>query len=221
MGCGMEYILNYLISFGLKREKTFLRELCRLEYGVSVFCHKLSIQASEQGLDALAKVLEEQGNSELKHGIMLGGLVDGKSKLVVNSGGTGHWTPGQPLPCGGWQRGKRQSFDGLSQKYFGLRMLFNGRKAENYNWIDKLAFMHVLELGTGRFYSALSSHSLAPEPLKAIASKIKTDEQNHALQLFFWMEYFSDRKEFYIRKWSLKSKLAMPGLLVDLLLRLN
>jgi rubrerythrin len=219
-----------------KAARRLLRELGRIEFGVAVFCRKLSIQAKSQGDTNLADMLLKHANSEERHGKMLGSLADGSARLRLDAG-NGMWVeiklegetdlikPIESDRCFhqlSWNStrypGKRifakmEHFDGISQRYLALRILFDGKKPESLSWKDKLAFMAVLEDGTRSFYMELAKQ---PGALGAIASQIAEDEEHHANYLKSAVGQFSSCPLEEIRHWQKRVAIASIFVLFDL-----
>jgi rubrerythrin len=196
-------ILKLLIKLGLRDEKRFLRLLAKLEYGVSLFCSKLSAIAANEGHENLSTLLTTQAREEKHHGRMLASLADGKERV----------TPLKNAP-GSWQDGHFENFDGISKRYVSLRLLFGNRRADDYQWCDRLAFMCVLEEQTSAVYEILSE--IGNEQLRAIAQQIKNDEIGHCDCLKYALAQFSHFPEADLQKWEKRLFWAKLGLLVDM-----
>jgi|GEM_PF-3592850 len=232
----------------LKRNKQkFLRLLAKLEYGLAAFCSKLKDQASEEGLVYLETMLCQHQKEEYNHGLMLSTCGDGKNRISPDRvGATGRWVkilkdqenltaknitnnipatiqtktiewdsikyPGEKL------KGVFESFDGISFRYLALRLLFRNQPASSYSWIDKLAFMSVLEEATGAFYRRLMNVDDAG--LSAIAAKIAGDEFNHANYLVIALNAItnsSEETQKAIQKWRDRIYWSKFGLIFDVI----
>jgi hypothetical protein len=187
-----------------KNEKIILRFLTKLEYGVSIFCYKLAVKARTQNKECLANCLMEHGNDELKHGKMLGCVSDGKNFIKKNTD-WGRWIP---------DLSKHENFDGISRRYLSARLFFMNKKAIYYDWVDRLAFMYVLEKLTNSFYITLSATEIS-EPLKAIAAQIAEDEQSHSDYLLEELKKITDKPQHYVKKWERRANFAIIGVVID------
>ncbi|MBO3459943.1 ferritin-like domain-containing protein [Aetokthonos hydrillicola Thurmond2011] len=71
----MKKLIIYLIIYiGLRRKQRFIRQLSKLEYGVSIFCKKL---AANSPTPDLAQMLNNHAIQEAHHGRMLDSLANG------------------------------------------------------------------------------------------------------------------------------------------------
>lgn len=236
----MEPLIKIIIYLGLKDEQRFLRLLAKLEYGVSIFCNKLAQQASEERHFNLATSLEKHAQEEERHGKMLASLIDGNLR-IRKTDKTGRWTklirlttgeniaePNPEKDCqiqkivwdsykypGEKLEGYFESFDGLSRRYISLQLLLGGRKATDFDWSDRLAFMHCLEEGTREFYRVLSQEGKS-EPLRAIVSQIMDDEASHSEYLRYALGHFTHFPDDEIKKWQRRLWWGMLGLLIDM-----
>ncbi|NWF61765.1 hypothetical protein CEN49_19300 [Fischerella thermalis CCMEE 5273] len=232
-------LLRLIIYLGLKKEREFILAIAKIEYGVAVFCRKLSSQATDY--PHLAKLLESHAQQEIKHGKMLSSLINNKIKLKGNGQwlsifrpATGEYLIENPSLRTGikisngifieWDsitfkgeklQGIFENFDGISQKYLAAKLLFGGDKASCFDWADKLAFMHILEKEAHKFYTVLAQIAQGT-PLGAIASQIADDEQHHADYLKAGYNHFSPSIQ-KIEKWHKKVNFAKWGVLIDLL----
>ncbi|KYC42057.1 hypothetical protein WA1_18825 [Scytonema hofmannii PCC 7110] len=236
----MRTLIKLIIYIGDRKEERFLRLLAKLEFGVAIFCEKLSRMAHEEGYYNLSKMLAEHAKQEEKHGRMLSSLVDGCDRISLN-GQTGHWfhlkrSNGQDIlktrnnrdskaevATLSWDsvaypgeriEGEYEALDGISQRYFSLRLLFGGHKPADFSWADRLAFMHCLELRTKEFYEMLSTQSKL-ETLRAISSQIAIDEKEHGDYLKYALTSFSELPASHIEKWQFRLYCSLWGLLVD------
>ena len=226
-------LIKLIIHLGLRQEQRFLRLLAKLEYGVGVFCLKLSEKARDEEYDNLATLLESHGKEEIKHGKMLASLCDGRQRIEAR--GNIRWlsfrndageelaqhpdplTQGTPIQLeheGEAIAASFENLDGLSNRYFSLRLLFQGLDAASYSWSDRLAFMIVLESETKKFYHHLGQATRSV-PLNAIALSISNDEENHAEYLRYALFYFSHFPRDEIDKWASRLNWARWGLVVD------
>ena len=211
----LKLALNYLL---MNDERKLIRELANIEYGVSLFCSKLAIQAKGKH-DDLAKLLTEHSNQELKHGRMLGSLADGRKAIRPNAS-NGHWVeeamPGYRQVSWGNRKRYYKNFDGLNQRYFSFKIFFMGAKPSTLEWCDKIAFMCILEELSQLFYRSLGTHAKASEPLKAIACQIAEDEKHHADYLEAALYNLGCSPDSYLNKWRIRSKVAFMGLIFDI-----
>lgn len=227
----MQFLFTIIIKLGLTKPKLFLRTLIKLEYGVSAFCSKISAEAYNQGYFNLSSLLETHAKEENKHGLMLGALADGQNKILLR--GTGRWlsfknvhtgielatlpepsTPGKVIFMPEKNiLGIFQNLDGLSQRYLSLRLLFRGKKAADFDWCDRIAFMCALEHISQQFYAKLAD--IADEPLKAIALQISQDELEHSDYLKYTLTSMSNLPSQDIKKWEGRIGWSMLGLVFD------
>lgn len=225
----MQKLLIWLIIYiGDRHEQFFLRHLAKLEFGLAVFCYKLARIASDEGKHNLAAMLHKHGQDEEKHGKMLASWSDRAHRIRLR--GNGQWisfnkdgqeliqnhpepdTPGVKITSENFT-GIFNNFDGLSKRYLSLWLLFGGKSAADYDWADRLAFMHVLERGTSQFYQVLAQKSKSPA-LQAIANQIYRDELEHADYLKSTSLHLSLAPDFV--KWEIRVGLASWGLLYDI-----
>lgn len=194
--------LKLIVFIGRHKEQQFFRELAKIEYSVGIFCSKLAAIAANEGKLHLSKDLSIHSTQETKHGKMLASLCDGKDKIVPDKNTNGKLLTKQlgdinlikptyaihsnDVKSMSWKRltGEHvtatfENFDGLSDRYISLRFLFAGKKAAEFSWDDRFAFMHALERVTELFYQLLSESKCSPA-LKAIAAQIANDEQQHS-----------------------------------------
>lgn len=214
----------------MRRQREFLRLIAKLEYGVSIFCLKMSERAECEGHYNLANLLKKHSEEEKKHGIMLAALADGQKKLKLS--GNGRWTTLKNLDTGeeiaqfpDMEEGTKiflkdknllgifQNLDGISQRYLSLKILFRGLRAEDFEWTDTLAFMAALETVTKRFYSKLAEVTEAP--ISTIAKQISEDESQHSEYLKIVLSQFTPLPEVEISKWRARIRWASLGLIVD------
>ena len=200
----------------------------------------MATSAHNEGHFNLATLLEAHAIDEKKHGRMLAAIADGERKIVPLKGGVGRWVKIQRLATGEimeratpdpdaisrqitWDsvrfpgeqmQGYFENFDGLSQRYFSLWLLFGGRPAASFEWHDKLAFMCALEKGTQEFYRVFEQ-SITLESTKAIVASIIVDESKHSDYLYSCLRQFSDFPDADIMKWRFRLSVAFWGLLVD------
>ena len=227
------FLTKLIINIGLRQEQKFLRLLAKAEFGVSIFCKKLAVAAAEENKPNLAALLQSHAKEEEKHGKMLASLVDGNERFHTEGSGRFisivrpngeelrrnpdktsqgkilEWDsinfPGERLI------GNFENFDGLSKRYFTLRLLFGNKSAFDYNWDDRLAFMYVLEQETQCFYEHLATSS-ATSALKAIASQIARDELRHTDYLKKTLLH----RNADVEKWRDRMMVAFWGLVIDL-----
>jgi hypothetical protein len=227
------FLTKIIINIGLRQEQKFLRLLAKIEFGVSIFCKKLAVAATEENKPNLAALLQSHAKEEEKHGKMLASLADGNERFhhegsgrfisIVRPNGD-ELRRNQDLEAQGkileWDsvnlpgerlQGLFENFDGLSKRYLSLRLLLGNRSAFDYNWDDRLAFMYILEQHTLEFYGLLAT-SHAHEPLRAIASLIALDELDHADYLKSLLLYHNSD----IEKWRDRLWFASWGLVVDM-----
>jgi hypothetical protein len=226
----MFLIIRIIIFIGMRHPIEFLRFLALLEYGVSIFCLKMSERARLQGHFNLAKLLSQHSVQEHKHGVMLASLADGKNKIKPS--GNGRWLTLKKVDTGeelarfpdkgeGTEvflpnqnlLGVFQNLDGLSQRYLSLKILFLGKKAEDFEWTDTLAFMSALETVTKRFYTQLALSTEAP--LSTIAQQISEDESQHSEYLKICLSQFTHFPEVEIDRWRARIRWATIGLVID------
>lgn len=226
----MFLIIKIIIYIGMRRQQEFLRLLAKLEYGVSIFCLKMSERARNEEHFNLAKLLSQHSEQENKHGLMLASLADGKNKIKPS--GNGRWLTLKKVDTGeelarfpdkgeGTEvflpnqklLGVFQNLDGLSQRYLSLKILFLNKKAEDFEWTDTLAFMSALETITKRFYSRLAE--VAEAPLSTIAQQISEDESQHSEYLKISLSQFAPLPEVEIDRWRARIRWASIGLIFD------
>ena len=110
-----------------------------------------------------------------------------------------------------------ENLDGLSKRYLSLRILFKGQSASHYDWCDRLAFMHLLEIETQKFYKVLAD-SKCSEPLRAITLRIVEDEKGHSTYLKDLLSQIPGAdSDSDLEKWRDRLFWAKIGLLFDLL----
>lgn len=222
-----QIIIKFIIKIGLSNPNQFLKILAKLEYGVAIFCFKLSKEAEIHDYVNLAHLLKQHAIEERKHGKMLSSL----SGKKFNFRGVGRWLSWKSLDTGievaeypdDSEPGKQMIFtksigifsnlDGLSRRYYALKILFGSRTAASFSWIDRLAFMCALEAKTHIFYAMLSQ--IAPKSISAIALQISEDETQHSDYLKYALASFTPLSSVEIDKWRSRINWAMWGLLLD------
>lgn len=222
-------LIKLIIYIGLKNQTKFLKLLSKLEFGVYIFCKKLAEEAYSQNYENLANQLLLHAKDEKKHANLIAIFNNTRIKLK----NTGRWASFYSISTGEelapfpdidenegtkifYQNtiGKFQSFDGMSKRYLALRVLFNGKKASDLDWCDRIAFMHVLETGTSEFYKQLAMQTQGK--LSAIASEISEDEIGHSEKLKLFLGNFTLFPHQEIDKWESRINLSMWALLWDL-----
>jgi hypothetical protein len=178
-----------------------LRTAAKLEYGGGIFCFKLAIRAVDEGYLNLAKYLKEQFAEEDSHARMLGGLVDGGSRLKRN------------CLTGSKNGNGYEAFDGISQRYWTAKLFFWFKKPEEFSWIDILAFMYVIERFVISFYEVLGESNI-PE-VQAIALKILQDELEQTEKIKAFLAAFHLCPDIVISKWNHRIILAANGGFID------
>lgn len=227
----MEQILvNLIIKIGLGDQKQFLKLLSKLEYGVAIFCFKLSDLAKKENHNNLAQMLKQHATEEKKHGKMLSSL----SGKKINLRHTGRWISYKNFDTGEemaecpdpLESGKKivleksrivgifSNLDGLSKRYFALKILFCNRSADSFSWVDRLALMLALEEKATKFYATLAT--VAPLPISAIALQISQDESHHSEYLKSCLHSFTPLTAIEIDKWRSRINWAMWGILIDM-----
>lgn len=236
-----KFFIKLIIEIGLRQEQKFLRLLAKIEYGVSIFCKKLSQLAYNEKHYNLLTLLQTHAKEEAHHGKMLATLADGVDRISLEES-SGRWVSMVKLSDGEdiarynpdkltikskpitWEStkfpgdklvGEFENLDGLSKRYYSLRLLFGGKSAEDFTWADRLAFMHALEGATKIFYEILSTVTKSSS-LQAIALQIANDEQEHANYLYYSLFGFSPVPEADIQYWESRITKAMWGLIIDI-----
>ncbi|MEH2148618.1 ferritin-like domain-containing protein [Nostoc sp.] len=181
-----------------------LRTAAKLEYGAGIFCFKLAIRAEDEGYLNLAQFLKQQFAEEDSHARMLGGLVDGRTRLHRN------------CQAGVWSKGDYQALDGISQRYWAAKLFFWFRKPEELDWADTLAFMCVVESQVAKFYEVLGE--TRDNAVVALANKILQDETQHADYLKNCLSCFHSDPQGAIAYWQDRKVLAAIGGLIDLVI---
>lgn len=228
-------LTKLIIHFGLRNKPVFITTIAKIEYGVAIFCRKLASQVEELGdnYSYLSQLLKCQANDEIKHGKMLSSLVE-KINLQANGQCLTKFRPATQeyiisppqvqsasntvfieWDSIGFPGEKIQAiyenFDGISKRYLSARLLFEGKSADSFDLIDQLAFMHVLEEETQKFYIILAELTQQTS-LGAIASQIAADEKHHADYLKSKIDHFIPFSQ-NIEKWRrkvMKAKWAVP-----------
>jgi rubrerythrin len=231
-------LIKLIICLGLINKPIFILAIAKIEYGVAIFCKKLASELSNLGKDYsyLVQLLECQSQEEVKHGKMLSSLIlkinlkDNGQCLTKFRPATGEYIvnvnqdkyisspvsvewdslsfPGEKIQA------TYENFDGISKRYLSARLLFNGRSASTFDLVDKLAFMHVLEQETCRFYTFLARITKGTA-LGAIALTIAADEKHHADYLKSKINHFIPFTQ-NINKWQNKITVAKWAILFDL-----
>ncbi len=222
----MKLIIKLLIKFVICRDKkSFIRLLGILECGFHDFCFKKSLQARSENRNDLADKLLHHAKSEDAHARMLWGLIDGQNRPHRNSKHKEVFhgvTLSHPdyftengrtiLNCRDGKIRQWQNTDGISLRYASARAFFVGKKAEDYDWRNALAFMCVGEELGKIFYSVL-----AKELDEAIFRKISDDENDHASYL--WEALKSEvglGAYWFICKWHLRKFIALTFIPYDI-----
>ncbi|MEH1777111.1 ferritin-like domain-containing protein [Nostoc sp.] len=197
-------MLKFLIRLALHLNFcATLRTAAKLEYGAGIFCFKLAVRAQEEGYLNLAQFLKQQFAEEDAHARMLGGLVDGGSRLHRN------------CETGVWIKGDYQALDGISQRYWAAKLFFWFKKPEELDWAEILAFMCVIESQVAKFYEVLGEAK--DSAVVATANKILSDETQHANYLKTCLSCFHSDPEGAIAYWQDRKILAALGGLIDLI----
>jgi len=216
----IKIIIKLIFLLKLQEKREFIRKLSKLEYGVSAFCLKLSKQCEKDAVN-MSAMLVKHSQDERRHGKMLSSYVDGNDRLKLHDVGsflsieikdnppesfiktatakTVFWDsvkyPGK------FYVGLFENYDGISDRYLSAKMLFGFKKASDYDWVDKIAFMKVLEEKTGEFYKEFSLQ-VKDKVLKSIIEKILEDENNHNCYLnSLAKEFNSDLEKWRFRIW--------------------
>lgn len=230
-------LVRFIIYLGLRDKPKLFRFLAEIEYGVAIFCEKLQRQAISENLPNLARLLEDHGKQEKKHGKMWASLADGSSRIHLSDNGqwiemvrpsgeniakptlnngvtkTIVWDsvkfPGEQLV------GLFKNFDGISKRYLTGQIMFGGRAAFDFSWEDKLAFFHLLEEETAILCQVITE-STDDDAIRAIALQITGDELNHANYLKSALNQFAPLPEAALDKWRDRLWWAKWGLAVDI-----
>jgi hypothetical protein len=230
--------LLFIIRAANKTEN-LIRLLAKLEFGVSIFLKKNVQQAEIDWKNGLALQLKKHSLEEKRHGDMLLALVDGNSRAKLEEQ-TGFFLSmiresdnkelmKNPLKQNSktkkvtWESayypgdkltGNFLNLDGLSKRYLSLRIFFGGKKAEDFDWENKLAYMIVLERVNTDFYKAIS-RVYKGSKFGAIATKILEEEDSHILYLSNCLASITHDPQFVIDKWQGRLVCAYLGLTVD------
>lgn len=231
-------LVEVVCKIAIKRDfKNFIRVLSKIEFGVSIFCQKIANDARNQNHANLAEMLDKHSKEEYVHGKMLASLIDGKDReLVVDttfqkasflSSGMVTKTSSHPSRKDdvvlSWESVEHpgelttmifEQLDGISKKYFSAKLLFGGKSAYEFDWIDRLAFMCALERKTQQLYSVIEKEE---SPLGAIAKKIHNDEVGHSDYLLKALGHFTNLPNSAIEKWESRIFWAQAGLIIDLI----
>lgn len=198
-------MLKFLFRLAIKHNfPGTLRLASRLEYGAGIFCTKLQERATVDGYPALADHFTKQAAQEDSHARILGGLIDGKSRIKRNCpGGIASYKIGY------------EALEGISQRYWSAKLFFGFKSAATFGWADTIAFIHVIEEVVAVFYSVLAE--CEDESIKAIALKIQGDELHHANYAKHCLWWFHPCPQQVIDKWRSRLLLAVLGGAIDLL----
>lgn len=221
-----------IVYFGLNNTKEFVRLLAKLEYGVSAALNNLARDAEKSNYPNLASMLRTHSAEELNHGRMLATWCDGKSSIRLKESGRWlSWKNSTGLELARFpesKAGKKMVFnkggeeyigifenlDGISRRYISLRIFLKGKKIIDLPWKDRLACMLALEAQTRALYVELSK-SQAPQSLRAIFSKIASEEDSHSNYLESVLRDFAPCPGQEVDKWRSRIKLASLGLIYD------
>ncbi|MFK0731421.1 MAG: ferritin-like domain-containing protein [Gloeotrichia echinulata GP01] len=185
-----------------------LRAATKLEYGAGIFCFKMAIRAQDEGYLNLAQFLKRQFTEEDSHARMLGGLVDGATRVKRNC-------PGGLVTIIDGRHYDYEAFDGISQRYWAAKLFFWFEKPEGFDWVDILAFMSVVESQVAKFYEVLGEYE--DTSVAIIAKKILTNENEHADYLKQCIACFHSNPEGVYMKWKNRIILAWVGGIIDLI----
>lgn len=155
--------IKTLVFLGLRFERSFIRELARIEYGVAHYARKLADESPEYRRQFLA-----HATSEKNHGRMLAASI------------------GEEPESKGGMAGKRYAYtefagktqvDGVGKRYAVFRKILRGRSLSEFRFVDRICVMAALESIAGHVYLEISKQ--ARSPFREIAAKIAQDESRH------------------------------------------
>lgn len=177
-----------------------LELLGKLEYGFAAFCYKMADRAVDR--DSLRTDFIVQARAEESHAKMLLSCAGMRFIRRYETETGCQWGSDRTTD-------EHFDFEGISQRYKLARYYFGGKTADSFNWPDTLAFLTVGESWGNRAYWVLSR--VSGQPLKAIASKIATDERSHGSCL--WQHLTEEvgvwRAIAYRAKWEFRAVLSI------------
>jgi hypothetical protein len=194
-----------LIAYLFSRLPNRINLLKKLELNAAFFCWKLAIQAQEENRLTFYNLLIEQAESEYNHADVLcrlgGGQLKFKFSELLNKKADNWRTIA-------WDSSEKPyQIDGFSIKYWVGKLFFGFRKASEFDWVDKLAFMTVLEICQRDFYQELLEHIEEKKQRDTIAWILKEEGNHAAILLSTYYEINQDKD--CLCKWQMRLFLVL------------